>query len=224
MQAGLTAALLGVLGLVCLYLAGNDSPWWNKSFQGVIRDLGSLLVVSVVLGLIWELLGKRSFAREILETARTSADYETSGLARVGTNYLEDPDWEDLFRNVEQLDINVEQLDIFVAYASTWRNLHLNRLHVLASRPVVRYGSFYPIPRTTTPLPLSRDASATRMRTSVAASRRLLSLLSQCAAMVAQRLRFSIDPEIASSASTDLTLGLLLTRNWPTGHIVVSVG
>ena len=139
MQAGLTAVLVGAVGLVCLYLGGNDSPWWqaHESLQGVMRDLGSLLIVSVVLGLIWELQGKRSFAREILETARTSADYETSGLTRVGTNYLEDPDWEDLFRNVEQLDI-------FVAYASTWRNLHLKRLQAVASRPGGQIRVFLP--------------------------------------------------------------------------------
>jgi hypothetical protein len=122
-------------------LGGSDGSWWleHKSFQGVVRDLGSLLIVSVTLGALWELIGKRTFAREILETARISADVETAGLTRVGTNYMEDPDWEDLFRNVEELDI-------FVAYASTWRNTHLSRLQSLASRPGGQIRVFLPDP------------------------------------------------------------------------------
>lgn len=140
-QTVLAACVLAALGLLCLYLGGSDGPWWleHKGFQGVVRDLGSLLIVSVTLGAIWELVGKRAFAREVLETARIAADVETAGLTRVGTNYMQDPDWEDLFRNVQELDI-------FVAYASTWRNTHLSRLQALASRPDGQIRVFLPDP------------------------------------------------------------------------------
>ena len=140
-QTLLVLIVLAALGFFCLYLSGSDAQWWldHSGFQSLIREFGALLIVAILLGGIWELVGKRALAREILETARISVDYETAGLTGVGTNYLEDPDWEDLFRNVEQLDI-------FVVSASTWRNAHLSRLATLASRPKGRIRLFLPDP------------------------------------------------------------------------------
>jgi hypothetical protein len=80
---------------------------------------------------LWELAGKRAFTREILETARTSTDVEAAGLNRIGVRYLDDPDWEQLFRPVRKLDI-------FVAYARTWRHSNLSRLRAVAARPGAR--------------------------------------------------------------------------------------
>jgi len=98
-----------------------------------------LLIVAILLGGVWELVGKRAFAREVLETARTSADIETAGVTRIGTNYLADPDWAHLFSSVQELDI-------FVAYGATWRNAHLAQLNQLASQPRGRIRVFLPDP------------------------------------------------------------------------------
>ena len=91
----------------------------------MVNNLGALLIVSTALGVLWELIGKRAFAREVLETALTSADVEAAGLMRVGTNYVKEPDWESLFGTVRKLDI-------FLAYGSTWRNTHMPQLEKLA--------------------------------------------------------------------------------------------
>lgn len=131
---GLTTATLvlvaigvALLGIGLLYVGELDGPWWLKhpSFQALVRDLGALLVVSAAIGVLWDLFGKRAFAREVLETARTSTDVEAAGLTRIGVNYVEEPDWEVLFATVRKLDI-------FVAYGSTWRNTHYERLRKLA--------------------------------------------------------------------------------------------
>lgn len=123
----LVAVLIAAVGVLLLYLGELTGDWWTRhpSIQALVRDLGALLIVSAAIGVIWDLVGKRSFAREVLETARTSTDVEAAGLVRIGTNYVDEPDWEALFATVRKLDI-------FLAYGSTWRNTHLEKLRKLA--------------------------------------------------------------------------------------------
>jgi hypothetical protein len=71
--------------------------------------------------------------------ATLAADIQGAGLLRVGANYLNELDWEELFAGVRQLDI-------FVAYGQTWRNLHARHLHDLAARPGSRIRVFLPDP------------------------------------------------------------------------------
>lgn len=140
LQTLLAAGAVAALGTVLLYLGGRDDLWGHrKGLQTLLTALGSAFIVSVALGALWELVGKRAFAREILETARTSADVESAGLARIGSRYLDDPDWEQLFRGVRKLDI-------FVAYARTWRNSNLTRLRSVAKRPDARIRLYLPDP------------------------------------------------------------------------------
>lgn len=124
-------------GVIILYVSGlNVFP---DGIEALLNDLGSALIVSVALAVIWDLWGRRAFSREILETARTVAEVEASGLTHVGTNYVEDPDWDDLFRGVRKLDI-------FVAYGRTWRNAQLSRLKSVADRPEARIRVYLPDP------------------------------------------------------------------------------
>ncbi len=136
----LIAAGIVAVGILLLYLGGRDDLWETRQgAQALVTDLGALMFVSAGLGVLWELVGKRSFAREVLETARTSTDVEAAGLTRVGTNYVEEPDWEALFATVRKLDI-------FLAYGRTWRNAHLQRLERLAMTPGARIRVFLPDP------------------------------------------------------------------------------
>jgi hypothetical protein len=134
------AAVVGLaVGFVLLYVGGRDD-WMNTrhGLQSVLNNLGGLLIVSVALGALWELYGKRAFAREILDTARTTTDVDAAGLIRVGTNYLE-IDWERLFAGVVKLDI-------FFAYARTWRNSNHTRIVELAGRRDARIRVYLPDP------------------------------------------------------------------------------
>jgi hypothetical protein len=133
----LIAVGIGALGLLLLWLAGLDLPW--ESLKALLNNLGSALIVSVALALIWELSGRRAFTREILESAKTVGEIDAAGLLNIGNNYVEDPDWEEFFRTVSHLDI-------FVAYARTWRNQHYSRLKSLAARPNSRIRIYLPDP------------------------------------------------------------------------------
>ena len=104
-------------------------------------QLGTSLIVAVGLALLWDLVGKRAFAREILETARIAADVETAGLLGAGTKIYE-ADWERYFTTVRELDI-------FFAYGNTWRGLNQTRLSRLAAQPHARIRVFLPDPNQT---------------------------------------------------------------------------
>ncbi|MFF4625844.1 hypothetical protein [Nonomuraea jabiensis] len=133
----LISLVVAFIGGVLLYLGGLDLGW--EGGKALLNNLGSAFIVSVGLALVWDLWGRRAFSREILETARTATEVEAAGLVRVGTNYVEDPDWEDLFRNVRKLDI-------FVAYGRTWRNAQMSRLRMLANNADARIRIYLPDP------------------------------------------------------------------------------
>lgn len=139
LETVLAAAVVLAAGFALLYVAGRDGWMTTRhGLQSVLNSLGGLLIVSVALGALWELYGKRAFAREILDTARTTTDVDAAGLIRVGTNYLE-IDWERLFADVVKLDI-------FFAYGRTWRNSNHTRLAELAGRRGARIRVYLPDP------------------------------------------------------------------------------
>ncbi len=137
----LTGCVVLLVGVMLLYLGGLNITYWqhHEGLQTLTDNLGALLVIAVALGAVWELIGKRAFAREVLESARITAEIEATGLRRVLTNYLDEPDWEELFRRVHRLDI-------FVAYGQTWRNTNLPRLRRLARRANGRIRVYLPDP------------------------------------------------------------------------------
>jgi len=140
LQAWLAAITALVMGVGILVIASAvDWVASNPGLQGVLNNVGGAVIASVALIVLWELRGKRSFSREILETAQYAADIESSGVTRIGTNYLKDPDWDALFADVEKLDI-------FFAYGRTWRNSNLDNLREIASKKRGRLRVFLPDP------------------------------------------------------------------------------
>jgi hypothetical protein len=144
--ATLKIALAGLVvlaaGVLCLYIGGLDDHFWSthQSMQALLDHLGSALVISVGLGAVWEFVGKRAFALEVLERAKTSTDVVEVGLKRIGTDYRTVPDWPEMFRTVRHLDV-------FAAYASTWRNNYLAELRRVAERSGGRIRVFLPDPK-----------------------------------------------------------------------------
>jgi hypothetical protein len=140
LQMVLLGVLIAGIGGVLLYLGGRSDLWHHRQgLQALVNNLGSILVVSVALALIWEFIGKRSFTKEILETARTSTDVHAAGITRIGMNYVDDADWEALFHGVQKLDI-------FVAYGRTWRNSHISKLRRVAEDGGARIRVYLPDP------------------------------------------------------------------------------
>src|SRR5436305_112072 len=91
------------------------------ALNGISLSMLSVLIISVGLAAVWELAGKRAFAREVLENARIASNIEKAGLTSIGASYIDEPEWENLFNGVRELDV-------FVAYGQTWRNNQLARL------------------------------------------------------------------------------------------------
>ncbi|MEG3636087.1 hypothetical protein [Micromonospora palythoicola] len=129
LKFALAAGSVFLVGVFCLYLGGEETNFWrsNPGLRTLMEQLGGLLIVSSLLSTLWELVGKRAFAREVLEDTRISTEIEASGLRRISTQFFDDAAWEQCFRGVQKLDI-------FAAYAQTWRNMNLARLHKVASR------------------------------------------------------------------------------------------
>jgi hypothetical protein len=125
----LVSIIVAALGGFLIYLGGAFPQYWktHAGINALVDNLGALLVISVALGLLWELVLKRSFTRELLETVNSTNDLDRAGIISIGTQSLQDSQWETLFKNVRELDI-------FVAYGNTWRNAHLSQLQDLAKR------------------------------------------------------------------------------------------
>ena len=127
------AAVLSAAVGVALLLVGNnfdpqhDHPW----LQALLEQLGSLLIASVALYVLWELAAKRSFAQEILAYSRLSADIADSGVVRLGIDYKTLPDWPELFRRATTLDV-------FFLYGATWRASHDSKLKEMLQRSGTR--------------------------------------------------------------------------------------
>ena len=136
----LVSLLAALVGLALLWIAnGVDAIRGNPALQGILNNLGGAIITGVALMILWELVSKRSFAREVLENTKFANDIERSGVTRIGTNYLRDADWDVLFRQATKLDI-------FLAYGQTWRNNNHDNLRSLAARKKSRIRVYLPDP------------------------------------------------------------------------------
>jgi hypothetical protein len=124
----IAALLVAGAGIGLLYIGGRDTGYWkhHSGLQALTEHLGAVLIISVGLAVLWELMGKRAFAREVLEAAGAASDVDAAGISRIGVDYNEDPRWDELFNGAVELDV-------FVAYGQTWRNNHLGRLKKMAA-------------------------------------------------------------------------------------------
>lgn len=136
----LTAVVVGLVGVVLLYLSGRPDLWKERgAAQALVSQLGALLVTVVALSLLWEFVGKRSFADEVLDKAGLGSDVKAAGLVRITDSYLKEVEWDSLFERTRKLDI-------VVAYGRTWRQTHWGHLQRIASDPRNRVRILLPDP------------------------------------------------------------------------------
>jgi hypothetical protein len=118
----------------------SHHDWWQWEGGRLLTEhLGALLTATVLLGLLWELAGKRAFLDEIMEKAGIARELQSAGVRQVASSYRDIP-WRDLIRNAHDLDI-------FVSYAQTWRNTYGSELAAVASRPRARIRVLLPDPQ-----------------------------------------------------------------------------
>jgi hypothetical protein len=119
--------LFGAIGLVLLVLA-DMIDWGEKlSLQTLLRDIGSLLIASVAISIIWELFSKRSFYAEAIATTKLVDDINISGLTGVAISLYGDIDWRKMFNSTNEIKL------LFM-YGRTWRNFHEEDLINFAKR------------------------------------------------------------------------------------------
>jgi hypothetical protein len=92
-----------------------------------------------VVSLLWDLMVKRAFLREILAKANLSEDIKRAGIVRVTESYLSGVDWASMFKDAKKIDI-------FFAYAKTWTNAHAHELEEVARRKNSRIQVVLPDP------------------------------------------------------------------------------
>lgn len=94
-------------------------------------------------------------------------DFATAGLLRIGSTYLGELEWKQLFAEVTELDI-------VVAYGQTWRNLHARELAQVAARPGSRIRVFLADPDdelTVAVLADRFDTTSTELRSRITTTR-----------------------------------------------------
>lgn len=131
LRTWLTAIVVTALGILMLFLAEFKVLWAsNQSIQSILRDIGSLLIASVAISLLWELVGKRAFLDELLPKVRLSEDILSAGIIGFkSTVFGGEVDWDSLFHNVRELDI-------LYSYGMTWFNFNRGRLNEAIKRHI----------------------------------------------------------------------------------------
>lgn len=132
---------VALLALGLLYAGGRDG-WWEERQGGqvLVTQLGGVLLAAVALSGLWEYVGKRNFANEILEIVNVGSDVSRAGVVRITDQYIQDVEWASYFDNVK------ERLDIVVAYGRTWRRAHWAHLKRIAAIKKARIRVILPDP------------------------------------------------------------------------------
>jgi hypothetical protein len=135
----LSAIGIALIGLGFIYASLS---WWQyyPIRQALAREAGALLLVSGVITILWDLLGKRALLDEVLAKAQLSRDIDEAGVSRITDSFQSEKlDWASYFRATNNLDI-------FVSYARSWRNTYLEELRRLARKKNARIRVVLPDP------------------------------------------------------------------------------
>jgi hypothetical protein len=136
----LVAIVTAAIGMTLILLSQSVGPQGYVKSAVVLKEIGGALFISVAVALLWDLVGKRAFADEVLAKANMSRDLADAGIQMVLPSFQDERlKWDELFRNACRLDM-------FVAYASTWRNTQLQRIDKFLSDPDAKLRVLLPDP------------------------------------------------------------------------------
>jgi hypothetical protein len=121
------------IGVALIYVSTGAGLW-----EPVLREIGSILLVTVTVGILWDLWSKRAFADEIWAKARLSHTLDAAGLAGFTLDFQQVP-FQDLLENATRLDI-------LFSYAETWRNHYIRQLNLIAATKGARIRVLLPDP------------------------------------------------------------------------------
>jgi len=143
----LAALVLAGIGVLCLYSTSDNPPgsWYatHLGYQAVVREVGALLITTVALYLVWELVAKRAFVRELRAEIELPIALAEAGLIGIAvSDFIRGLDWQKSLNECNRLDM-------WVSYASTWRNSNRDALQALATRHGAHVRVFLPDPDNT---------------------------------------------------------------------------
>ena len=124
----ISSIVLCLAGILLLFV--SDYVDWKNALwlQSLTRDIGSLLIASIAIALVWELFSKRAFYAEALSASKLVDEIVITGLVGASAKWQGNIDWTKLFHNTETVKI-------FFAYGRTWRNTYREQIVQFASRP-----------------------------------------------------------------------------------------
>lgn len=136
--------LLGIAGVILLIMSilWLDDTEMNRIAKTLLRDLASWVLTSVILGLIWELLLRRSITEELLDRIKLSQNVIRLGIAHItfDPQDLDDGiDWIPLIRETREFDL-------FFMHGIGWRLHNHEALRHLAHKPNVQVRILLPDP------------------------------------------------------------------------------
>jgi hypothetical protein len=123
-----SSIILCLSGLLLLF-ASEYLDWTNALWlQSLSRDIGSLLIASIAIALVWELFSKRAFYAEALSASKLVDEIVVTGLIGASAKWQGNIDWSKLFHVAQSVKI-------FFIYGRTWRNTYREQIDEFASRP-----------------------------------------------------------------------------------------
>ncbi|MCB8947897.1 MAG: hypothetical protein H6653_07765 [Ardenticatenaceae bacterium] len=135
------ASILFVIGILLLIWAGDKVFWANNTnIQSFIETLGSTLLVTGIITVAWDLIGKRAFTEEILSKVSISQALMQAGIIHVfPSDKNREIDWDDLFQKAIEIDL------LFYG-SSWWRNQNFKNLESFITRKNTRMRVILPDP------------------------------------------------------------------------------
>jgi hypothetical protein len=136
----LVSLLLLILGLGLMVASSPVQRTGYLRIATLLEESGAAIFISGILATLWELVGKRAFADEILAKANMSRDLADAGIDVVTSSFQDGHiRWEHLFKNACRLDI-------FISYGHTWRNTQMERIDKLLSESDAKLRVILPDP------------------------------------------------------------------------------
>lgn len=127
-----------IIGLTFLLISNTQFLQAYPLVQPVVRDVGSLLVSTVAIAILWELVAKRAFLSELMAQIKIKEEIKEAGLTRIFAEPRQ-VNWDEMFDKVKNLDI-------FFMYGRTWRSINGLNLEKLASLPDAKIRVILPDP------------------------------------------------------------------------------
>jgi hypothetical protein len=134
----ITATVLAVLLLAVLTLVISEHIG-IKWLSTLLNELGSILIASTALALVFDYWQKEAFFNDLFRQARIATQVRASGLVGFSLTPHDKVDWDDLFGQSTKLDV-------FFVYGSTWRHAHRHRVVSMLTKRTAKLRAMLPDP------------------------------------------------------------------------------